>query len=148
MCRLVRVCFAGLHEEEIHQAVLVVVEPSDACAHGLEIVFLFGLCGVLEKSDSGFFADVGVADGDARVLRFRIWKSDLQGPFDAVAMLATALSARIAPHMLTRNRRLSVSGLFPIPRFSRRCPFYQQHSKKALNHSASIFSNVEALHAF
>jgi len=71
MGRLVSVGFAGLHEEQIHQAVLVVVQPSDAGAHGLEIILFFALRGVFEKSDSGVFSDVGIPDADARVLRFR-----------------------------------------------------------------------------
>src|SRR5271167_724524 len=73
MRRFVGVRFARLHEKEIHQAVLVVVKPSDAGAHGFEIILFFGLRGVLQKSNSGFFSDVGVADSYARVLRIRIW---------------------------------------------------------------------------
>jgi len=48
-----------LDEIEIHEAVLIVVEPGDAGARGFEIELFFGLRGVLEKSDAGLFANVG-----------------------------------------------------------------------------------------
>jgi hypothetical protein len=45
-------------------------------------------------------------------------------------------------------RRLPVSGFFPIPSLSRRCPFYQQRRKEALNVFNAIFSDIGALRAF
>src|SRR6266478_4039789 len=70
MRRFVNVGGGGLHEEKIHQAVLVVVEPGYAGAHGLQIIFFFGLSCVLKECDSRLFAYVGVTDGNGRLLWF------------------------------------------------------------------------------
>src|SRR5712664_2136484 len=67
---LVNVGRGRLHEEKIHQAVLVIVEPAHASAHRLQIIFFFGLRRVLKKCDSRFFANVGVANGNGYSLRF------------------------------------------------------------------------------
>ncbi len=40
MRRFVDVGRGGLHEKQIHQAVLVVVDPADTGAHGFQIIFL------------------------------------------------------------------------------------------------------------
>src|SRR5579863_2172427 len=52
----------GLNEVEIHQAVLVVVEPRDAGTHGFEIVLLFASGRVLNEGDSGLFVNVSEVD--------------------------------------------------------------------------------------
>ena len=70
MRRLVDIRGRGLHEEKIHQAVLVIVDPTDAGAHGFKIIFLIGLRGILEKGDSRVLSNVGEADGNRSVLRF------------------------------------------------------------------------------
>jgi len=70
MRRLVDVRGRRLHEEKVHQAVLVVVEPGHAGAHGLQIIFFLGLRGVLKKGDSRLFANVGKADGNSGTLSF------------------------------------------------------------------------------
>jgi len=57
---------AGLDEVEVHQAVLIVIEPGDAGAHSFKVELFLGLRGVLQKSDASLFADVGEFDGDRR----------------------------------------------------------------------------------
>src|SRR5579859_7706338 len=61
----------GLNEVQIHQAILVVIDPSDACAHGFKVVLFFSLGGILLKGNFGALADVGVADRNSGVLLFR-----------------------------------------------------------------------------
>jgi hypothetical protein len=56
-----------LYEIQIHQAVLIVIEPGDAGAHRFQVKFLFGLRGVLKERDPGGFANVGEANGDKPV---------------------------------------------------------------------------------
>src|SRR5882724_4930991 len=67
----VNVSGGRLHKVEIHQAVLIIVNPADAGAHGFEVILLVGLRGILTKRDSRRLPNVGVADGDSHVLRFR-----------------------------------------------------------------------------
>ena len=76
MRRLVNIGGGGLHEEEIHQAVLVVVEPGHAGAHCLEIIFFVGLRGVLKEGDASLSANVGIADGNGSFLRFWSWPGE------------------------------------------------------------------------
>ena len=71
MSRFVNVSGGGLDEVEVHQPILIVVDPPDTGAHGFEIVLLVGLRGVLKKVDSGGLANIGVADSDGSVLRLR-----------------------------------------------------------------------------
>ncbi len=56
---------------EIHQAALVIIDPTDAAAHGFEVILFFRLRGILTKSDSGRLSNVGVTDGYSGILRFR-----------------------------------------------------------------------------
>ena len=56
---------------EIHQAALVIIDPTDAAAHGFEAILFFRLRGILTKSDSGRLSNVGVTDGYSGILRFR-----------------------------------------------------------------------------
>ena len=60
-----------LHEIQVHEPVLIVVEPGNAGAHGFEIILFVGGSAVLKESDSGGLSDVGVADGNAVVCCFR-----------------------------------------------------------------------------
>src|SRR5437588_176029 len=48
----------------------VIVEPGEAGAHGLEIIIFVGLGGVLAKSDSGGWPNVGEPHVDGRGRRF------------------------------------------------------------------------------
>src|SRR6266404_6711127 len=68
--RLVNVGGSGLHEKEIHQAVLVVIEPGDASPHGFQIIFFFRLGGVLYKRHSRFFTNVGISNRNGSLRRF------------------------------------------------------------------------------
>src|SRR5438552_610655 len=69
MGRFVNVGGGGLDKKEIHQTVLIVVEPGDASAHGFKIVLFVGGGGVLQKCYAGGLTDVGVTDGDRAVGR-------------------------------------------------------------------------------
>ena len=73
MRRFVNIGGSRLDEIQIHQAILVVVDPGHACPHGFEIIFFVGLRGVLLESDLGLLADVGVTNRDCRLgLRRRL----------------------------------------------------------------------------
>ena len=65
--RLVGVSCRRLDEEEIHEPILIVVDPGNACAHRLQVILLVGLRGILLKSDFGLLTDVGEAHGDGGV---------------------------------------------------------------------------------
>ena len=58
----------GLHKEEIHQAVLVIIDPSNACPHGLQVILFLSLRPVLKETDSGCRSNVGKPDSCATVL--------------------------------------------------------------------------------
>src|SRR5262249_35921854 len=47
----VKVRRGGLSEVQVHQTVLIVVDPSHPGSHGLEVVLLFGLSRVLSEAD-------------------------------------------------------------------------------------------------
>ena len=66
----VNVSSGRLDKVEIHQAVLVIVDPADAGAHGFEVILFFCLRGILTKCDSGRLSNVGVTDGYPGILRF------------------------------------------------------------------------------
>ena len=68
--RLVDVGGRRLHEEQIHQAILIVVQPGHARAHCLEIVLLVRLRRVLLERDACGFATIGVANWNARLGRY------------------------------------------------------------------------------
>ena len=57
---LVDVGGSRLDEEQVHQTVLVIIEPGHAGAHGFEIVLLVGLGRVLLKRNAGSLTNVGV----------------------------------------------------------------------------------------
>src|SRR6266853_5864383 len=48
---------------------LAVIEPCHASAHGLQIIFFFGLRSVLKEGDSRFFANIGVVNRNGGLLR-------------------------------------------------------------------------------
>ena len=58
--RFVGVGCARLHEVEVHEAVLVVINPAHARAHGLKVVFLRAGRRILNEGDARAFGDVGV----------------------------------------------------------------------------------------
>ena len=62
--RLVGVGGGRLHEVEVHEAVLVVVNPAQARAHGLKVVFLRAGRRILNEGDARAFGDVGESDGN------------------------------------------------------------------------------------
>ena len=62
MRRLVNVGRRGLDEEEVHQPILVIVEPGHTGAHGFQIVFLVGGSGVLLELQTGGLGNVGKGD--------------------------------------------------------------------------------------
>ena len=66
MRRFVNVGRCRLNEVQIHQPVLVVVDPAHAGAHRFEVVLFVGLRGVLLKSNLRRFANVGVTDRNCR----------------------------------------------------------------------------------
>src|SRR5260370_16899432 len=59
-CRFVNIRGGRLDKEEIHQAVLVIVDPTDASAHRFEVIFFFGLGGVLKEADPGCLSNVAI----------------------------------------------------------------------------------------
>ena len=61
---------AGLDKVQIHQPILIVVDPPHAGAHGFQVVLLVGLRGVLHEGDSRGFANVGEANGNGGVCGF------------------------------------------------------------------------------
>src|SRR5438105_8196028 len=71
MWRFVDVGRRRLDEEKIHEAVLVIVYPTDTRAHGFKVIPFLGLSRILKKSDSGGLSNIGVANGYSRVLHFR-----------------------------------------------------------------------------
>ena len=62
MRRLVNVGGGGLHEEQIHPSVLIVVEPRDTGTHGFEIIFLVGGRAVLLKLQPSRTRDVCIGN--------------------------------------------------------------------------------------
>ena len=76
MRRLVNIRRGGLYEVQIHQPVLVIIDPGDAGAHGLQVVLFLSLRGVLLKGNLRSLANVGIADGNSgSVLRLRHLRS-------------------------------------------------------------------------
>ena len=69
MRRLINIGGGGLDEEEIHQAILIVVDPAHAGSHGFEVILFFRLRGILLEGDVGALANIGVADRNG-CLRF------------------------------------------------------------------------------
>src|ERR1700732_2956704 len=69
MRRLVNIGGPRLPKEKIYQAVLVVIDPAHASAHGFQIIFFFRLRGVLQKGKPRLFANVGKSDGNCRTWR-------------------------------------------------------------------------------
>src|SRR6516162_2722388 len=61
-----------LHKEQIRQAVLIVVEPGDAGAHGFEVILFFALRGILDKGDARRRADIVEADRNRDILLRRL----------------------------------------------------------------------------
>src|SRR5690242_15724189 len=61
----------GLDEIQVHEPVLIVVQPGYAGAHGFQVILFVGGSAVLNESDSGGLANIGVADGHAVVGSFR-----------------------------------------------------------------------------
>ena len=55
-----------LHKKKIHQSVLVIIDPADSSAHGFKVILFFCLRRVLEKSNAGGLANIGIADRDSR----------------------------------------------------------------------------------
>src|SRR5882724_974390 len=64
--RLVNIGRSRLNEVEIHEPVLVVINPAHAGPHGLEIILFLCLCGILEKGNSSSLADIGIPDTNSR----------------------------------------------------------------------------------
>ena len=71
MSGFVRVGGSGLNEVKVHESVLIVVDPSHAGAHGLEVVLLVALGRVLHERDAGLFANIGEVPGGTAWLSFR-----------------------------------------------------------------------------
>src|SRR5882762_3985834 len=119
------------HEEEIHQPVLVRVEPTDAGAHSFKVVLFFRGGAILKKSDSGRWPHVGIPDGYRRVLFPRSLPSEggpLHGYADygAECQDCTALGSeseaaprfRFCPHARIARIALAQSGAMTLPAFS------------------------------
>src|SRR4051794_15281689 len=62
--RFVDLSSSRLHEEKVHQPVLVVIEPGDTGAHGFKIVFLVSLGRVLPERNPCRFPHVGIPNGN------------------------------------------------------------------------------------
>ena len=60
--RLVPFGFSRLHKIKVHQSVLVVINPTQAVAHGLDIFFFRGESMVVLEGDASGLADVRKAD--------------------------------------------------------------------------------------
>src|SRR5882724_10796999 len=68
--RFVNIGGRGLDEVEVHETVLVIVEPGDSSSHGFKVVPFVRGGGVLKKSNTGGLLNVNVADGRAVVFYF------------------------------------------------------------------------------
>ena len=64
--RFVEVCGRRLYEEDIHQAVLVEVEPGNARANGFQIILVSCLGGILSKLNPGGLGDIPVSHWNSR----------------------------------------------------------------------------------
>jgi hypothetical protein len=64
MRRLVEIGGCGLHEVQIHQAVLIVIGPRDTSSHGFEVILFFRLRGILLEGNLRALANIGVAHGN------------------------------------------------------------------------------------
>ena len=62
--RLVPLGLRRLHKIKVHQSVLVVINPTQAAAHGLEIVFFRSESMVVLEGDASDLTDVRKADGN------------------------------------------------------------------------------------
>src|SRR5215469_2158688 len=69
MHSLVGIGFAGLDEVKVEKAVLVVVDPCNARAHGFEVVLFVRLGGILNERDTRGLANVRKANRNGRVVR-------------------------------------------------------------------------------
>src|SRR5581483_4526456 len=69
----VQVSGGGLNEENVHQPILVVVEPRHAGAHSFEVVLLLGLSRVLPERDARLLTDIRVAHRRSRLARLGLF---------------------------------------------------------------------------
>ena len=79
MWRLVDIGGGGLNEVQIHQAILIVIDPRHAGSHSFEIILFFRLRGVLLESNLRALANVGVTHGNSRFRRLRMSSSGCSG---------------------------------------------------------------------
>ena len=108
MRRLVDVGCGRLDEVQIHEAVLIVVDPSDTGSHGFEVILFVGLRGVLLESDLRAFADIGVADGNGPT-------SGVFGDCAARTLGRTAALSRDSDHQNDEGSRfVDASGLISL----------------------------------
>src|SRR5437016_6235882 len=68
MRRFVNVSCGRLDEEQVHEPVLVIVDPGDPRAHSFQVILLLSLGGILNEGDSCGFANIDIADRNRRIL--------------------------------------------------------------------------------